>query len=113
MPPPPKNRLHNKTGKLKCLNKPTSLLPLSQPQSQSITNNIQSSQHLDSGPSTSENVANITNAPTNDADQQFELELCWCIQTLETSLATGKLNAKQGNFVVAFFLKTIIIYILI
>nr|XP_031849013.1 UPF0488 protein CG14286 [Nomia melanderi] len=32
---------------------------------------------------------------TQEAEDQFELELCWCIQQLETCLATGKLPEKQ------------------
>lgn len=30
-----------------------------------------------------------------EAQDRFELELCWCIQQLETSLAAGKLQEKQ------------------
>lgn len=37
--------------------------------------------------------------PTHDsgADQQFELELCWCIQSMEKTLEAGNLTAKQGK----------------
>lgn len=34
---------------------------------------------------------------TPELEQQFEVELCWCIQQLKTALKTGKLNNKQGN----------------
>lgn len=86
MKPPAK--LHNKTGRLKNINK-------------SYTNPIQ-------GTTTPSNTANTTTttAPPNVtatnngldavAIEQFELELCWCIQTLEKSLELNKLNAKQG-----------------
>ncbi|XP_012529792.1 UPF0488 protein CG14286 [Monomorium pharaonis] len=30
-----------------------------------------------------------------EAEDRFELELCWCIQQLEASLGTGKLQEKQ------------------
>lgn len=33
--------------------------------------------------------------PNSELAQKFELELCWCIQQLQTSLKNGKLNAKQ------------------
>lgn len=39
--------------------------------------------------------------PTPDAaerERQFELELCWCIQTMEASIDSNKLNAKQGSY---------------
>lgn len=32
---------------------------------------------------------------SQEAEDQFELELCWCIQHLEICLATGKLPDKQ------------------
>ncbi|CAK9823733.1 UPF0488 protein CG14286 [Anthophora retusa] len=32
---------------------------------------------------------------SQEAEDQFELELCWCIQQLEMCLATGKLSEKQ------------------
>lgn len=36
-------------------------------------------------------VAGVRN---DDADRQFELELCWCVQQLETALNGGKLSQK-------------------
>lgn len=32
-----------------------------------------------------------------EVEDRFELELCWCIQQLEASLATGKLQEKQAQ----------------
>ncbi|XP_011876942.1 PREDICTED: UPF0488 protein CG14286 [Vollenhovia emeryi] len=32
-----------------------------------------------------------------EAEDRFELELCWCIQQLEASLAAGKLQMKQAQ----------------
>ncbi|XP_076644998.1 UPF0488 protein CG14286 [Halictus rubicundus] len=34
---------------------------------------------------------------TQEAEDQFELELCWCIQQLETCLTAGKLSDKQAQ----------------
>ncbi|XP_076294881.1 UPF0488 protein CG14286 [Lasioglossum baleicum] len=34
---------------------------------------------------------------TQEAEDQFELELCWCIQQLETCLNSGKLSDKQAQ----------------
>lgn len=39
--------------------------------------------------------AEATSGLTQEAQDQFELELCWCIQQLEMCLATGKLPEKQ------------------
>lgn len=72
--PPPKLKLY-KTGKLKTISKP-------QQTEVSHTAGLEgssTSSQLDS-----ENV------------RQFELELAWCIQTMESSLSAGKLNAGQG-----------------
>jgi len=71
--PPPKLKLY-KTGKPKTLIKPSTVV-VSQTIEGSSTN---LSSELDS-----ENV------------RQFELELAWCIQTMESSLNGGKLNASQ------------------
>lgn len=32
-----------------------------------------------------------------EAENKFELELCWCVQQLEASLASGKLHDKQAQ----------------
>lgn len=34
---------------------------------------------------------------TPELEQQFEVELCWCIQQLQVALKSGKLNSKQGK----------------
>lgn len=33
---------------------------------------------------------------TPEQEQQFQVELYWCIQQLQTALGNGKLNNKQG-----------------
>lgn len=35
---------------------------------------------------------------TPEQQQQFEIELCWCIQQLQTGLKNGKLNKKQSLY---------------
>ncbi|KAI4472111.1 hypothetical protein MML48_1g13869 [Holotrichia oblita] len=62
---PPKSKLHKSTGKIKSLPKPQA----------------------------EENQPELQLSP--EAIQQFELELCWCIQQLQTGLKSGKLNPKQ------------------
>lgn len=146
--PPPKARLHNKTGKLKTINKSytsrrsndsgnnaghqannSSSISASVPNNNnSNTSNNNNSNNTNSNTitpiTTNNNSGNANNnsnnsslaisstsaplqnmpssaaAPTNaidsDADQQFELELCWCIQTMEKSLDSGNVTAKQG-----------------
>lgn len=64
---PPKSKLHKSTGKIKSL-------PKLQPE---------------------DNPPEIQLSP--EAIQQFELELCWCIQQLQAGLKSGKLNPKQGE----------------
>lgn len=39
--------------------------------------------------------------------QQFEIELCWCIQQLQTALKSGKLNSKQSMKIVVYIYKPI------
>ncbi|XP_014468263.1 PREDICTED: UPF0488 protein CG14286 [Dinoponera quadriceps] len=46
-------------------------------------------------PSKTTTDANSTSGLNPEVEDQFELELCWCIQQLETSLANGKLQEKQ------------------
>lgn len=82
MPAPPRNKLYNKTGKHKIINSSYG------PSSSAV-------------PPEAVNVDNNT-VSDSEADRQLELELCWCIQTLETSLDTGKLNAKQGKILLNF-----------
>lgn len=40
----------------------------------------------------------------SEIEQQLELELCWCIQQLQTALRIGKLNSKQGWELAPYFL---------
>lgn len=51
-------------------------------------------------PSTLQNTANENSNELNNAElnQQFETELCWCIQQLQIGLKSQKLNTKQGTF---------------
>ncbi|XP_005178255.1 UPF0488 protein CG14286 [Musca domestica] len=46
-------------------------------------------------PSTSSNGTDVLGSA--EADRQFELELCWCVQQLETALNTGKLSQKVAE----------------
>lgn len=39
----------------------------------------------------------VTPTCSSDNDTQFELELCWCVQQLETALNSGKLSQKVGK----------------
>lgn len=39
--------------------------------------------------------ANSASGLNLEVEDKFELELCWCIQQLETNLASGKLHDKQ------------------
>ena len=78
MPPPSRAKLYAKTGKLAKINHSSTLPP------------------LPATPSTS----NSNNSSETDSDShiQFELELCWCIQNMESSLQSGNLNEKMGMF---------------
>lgn len=78
--PPPKLKLY-KTGKLKTLNKPPTVAVAS------------------SSPNTLSEL-------DSESVRQFELELAWCIQTMESSLNGGKLNASQGESLFIFILST-------
>lgn len=40
-------------------------------------------------------VLQMSTTLTPEQEQQFEVELCWCIQQLQTALRMGKLNKKQ------------------
>ncbi len=77
--PPPKLKLY-KTGKPKTLlSKPPTMNAVSQTAGTSSNTNTTSIE-LDS-----------------DNVRQFELELAWCIQAMESSLNGGKLNGSQGK----------------
>lgn len=97
MPPPPKAKLHKSTGRLKNINSSyanSSSSANSSNRSANATNSNSSNV-----PSTASNnpIENRNNAIESPAVEQFELELYWCIQTLENSLNSGKLNPKQGE----------------
>ncbi|XP_013116989.1 UPF0488 protein CG14286 [Stomoxys calcitrans] len=42
-------------------------------------------------------VANTSSSGREEMDRQFELELCWCVQQLETALNSGKLSQKVAD----------------
>lgn len=79
---PPKVKLHSKpgAGKLKTISK---------------------SKPIVAQPSTSTSNGNDENSSTNlesdEVQQRFQLELAWCIQKLEESLNSKKLNQKQTD----------------
>lgn len=75
--PPPKIKLY-KSGKLKTINKP------------------QQTETFHNGSSASNRASHTSNQFDSESDRQFELELAWCIQSMESSLNGGKLNANQG-----------------
>ncbi|XP_046747408.1 UPF0488 protein CG14286 [Diprion similis] len=75
---PPKYKPGGRTFPLK--NKPTSLPP-------QTLNSIPGAESA-STPSTS-------NSLDREAEDKFEVELCWCIQQLQSALDSGKLTEKQ------------------
>lgn len=119
--PPQKAKLHTKTGKLKSINKAYSFPTNASSNASTVntgpgmgrstasiirptiaSNTTNTSIQTDVQPSTSATTSNATALVTNaghdtEVDQQFELELCWCIQSMENSLNSGKLSAKQGT----------------
>lgn len=112
MPQPLKAKLHNKTGRVKNLNKSHINTSNSASNGESTSQNAHSSttsyarnQHpTDPTRSVNENSAHDTTPPSSSGTisdspvmEQFELELCWCIQTLEKSIELGKLNPKQSK----------------
>lgn len=91
--PPPKAKLHKNTGRLKNINSSHGNSMLSgNREHQVVTNTLNSRSNTRNEVSASGN-----NSAESPAIEQFELELYWCIQTLENSLNSGKLNAKQGK----------------
>ncbi|XP_031616722.1 UPF0488 protein C8orf33 homolog [Contarinia nasturtii] len=100
--PPPKAKLHSSTGRLK--NITTSSTSNSNESQQNVSNrNISNTQtNRNSVPSNERGIEprdqlDQAREQLNQAVEQFELELYWCIQTLENSLSSGKLNAKQAQ----------------
>lgn len=106
MPPPPKAKLHRTTGRLKNLNN-------SNENSSSNISHVSGNNRPANSSNSNANVPNsgsnnvlglenLNNPTESSANEQFELELYWCIQTLENSLNSGKLNPKQGKFSVNY-----------
>lgn len=104
--PPPKARLHSKTGKLKTINKTYSSSSPSGQETGSTSSSRRNNRAAENTVTQNE-VRTNTSAPaassapspiasTSDTMQQFEIELCWCIQTMEKSLESGGITAKQG-----------------
>lgn len=104
--PPPKARLHKSTGRLKNISNYNSST------ASNSENRVNTNNTIISNQSNNQNSGNILNdlptASTNQTDstaiEQFELELYWCIQTLDSSLHSGKLTSKQGNLVFISFI---------
>lgn len=82
MPPPPRSKLYGKSGKHKTINQSRD--------SPAASTSVQLTNAVVAAPG--------QQSTDSEADRQLELELCWCIQTLEASLDSGKLNAKAGWF---------------
>lgn len=106
--PPPKPRLHNKTGKLKNINKAYSSSSPAGPET-SDTSTRRNNRVAENTATQSEAVTNTSTSATlpapsptasssSDTTQQFEIELCWCIQTMEKSLESGNFSPKQGAY---------------
>lgn len=107
--PPRKAKLHDSTGRLRSIN--SSYVNNSNSSNSSNRNaatTSNSSANRSNNTNATENRSNgsgrnevITSTPNSSMEtpamEQFELELYWCIQTLENSLSSGKLNAKQGK----------------
>lgn len=109
MPQPLKAKLHSKTGRVKNLNKShinssSNVESTSQNTQSTISSNTRSQHQTESTRSVNVNSTHEA-TPSNSsgsvsdtpAAEQFELELCWCIQTLEKSIELGKLNPKQSK----------------
>lgn len=107
--PPRRVKLHSSTGKLKEINKAYTL-----PSGPSNSNSTSASRPANGTSTTTQTSVpppelSATQSPEmstgatpasshdSDADQQFELELYWCIQTLEKSIQSGSLSARQGK----------------
>ncbi|XP_012264821.2 UPF0488 protein CG14286 [Athalia rosae] len=55
----------------------------------------QALEHLPDTLSSSSSTMNTLTGLDSEAEDQLELELCWCIQQLHTALSEGKLSVKQ------------------
>lgn len=94
--PPPKAKLHKNTGRLKNINNSYVSSPTSGNRANQVAVNNQNTPNIQP-PRNDVPASASTSGDASSAMEQFELELYWCIQTLENSLSSGKLNAKQGN----------------
>lgn len=94
---PPKAKLHKNTGRLKNINSSYVSSPSNGNQ---VAVNNQNHRNTQPPPNRTEStpVASTSSPSSGDSSaiEQFELEIYWCIQTLENSLNSGKLHAKQG-----------------
>ncbi|KAJ8944141.1 hypothetical protein NQ318_013325 [Aromia moschata] len=58
---------------------------------------VKSKTHVSNGKSSTERSSSSTPTLSSELEQQFEIELCWCIQQLQIALKSGKLNNKQAH----------------
>lgn len=72
---PPKARLHNRNGKIKSF-------------PQKVQNN---------DPQPSSSAESSIAGSTSENDRKFDVEVCWCIQQLETTLENKHINPKLGT----------------
>ncbi|ENN78344.1 UPF0488 protein CG14286 [Dendroctonus ponderosae] len=79
--PPPKVKLHKNSGKTR---RAPNLPPIQISQNQRVEQ-----------PSPSAPDVNPITGLTTEQEQQFQLELYWCIQQFQKALSSGKLAAKQ------------------
>lgn len=83
--PPPKLNLNKKTsGKYKPTIQKTNVVS-----PQNVIRNNQPQPSTSSGTDSTQSSSSL--------EEQFELELYWCVQQLEVTLQTGKLNPKQSK----------------
>lgn len=97
--PPPKAKLHKNTGRLKNISNSHDNSVRSGNRENQVNNQNNRNTQADQSRGITRNVVTASGNSSADspAIEQFELELYWCIQTLENSLSSGKLNAKQGK----------------
>lgn len=81
--PPPKVKLHKNLGKSRRAPKPA---PIETPQN-----------HVEQPPSTSAPDVNPITGLTAEQEQQFQLELYWCIHQFQNALSSGNLPPKIGR----------------
>lgn len=95
--PPPKVKLHKTTGRLKKINITYTSSSANDNRENQVTLNNQNIPNAQANRDRND-VSTTRSIPAAEspASEQFELEVYWCIQTIENSLSSGKLNAKQG-----------------